>query len=588
MGQKHWPHNIQLQKLYEYRNLRQETELSEQAAADQVGVPRTTLRHWDTQCNATLIPESIVDALQTKDGLQFLHVIITAVQFLVTQMRKTGIRIVEKFLDMTEISLMVSSAYGTLQAQGVAMETHINDFGRAEIERLSENMPHKNITLGKDETLNGGLSYLVGMEPVSNYIITESSSDTRTATDWDATLRKQLSSYNVTVIQNVNDEGVAIKKYNAQHHPDANESPDLFHILNRINQSVAGAIGSKRRSHEKQLATITQKQDANKAKIAAVKASSAKEKHKKDKLSKLALEQKLLNKEREVAQTKLSTVNNWDLRIGVARKQISQAYHPYDLTTGSLHTVEEVSAELSIAFNSIKAVAQEMSLSDKAIRRIDSAAEMITLMLTTLRFFFNKTDNMIKNATLTNDAEELLRQTLMPITYLKIASGKAQRANEKHDIMAVALKCEKSLNDNTIWGKLSDTEKSALQTLAKECVEIFQRSSSCLEGRNGHLTLWHHGLGMVEPRKLSALTVVHNFFPTRDDNTTAAERFFEQAHNNLFRDLVEKMPLPLRSRKTQLSPQEGFLMAMMTRDTLSRSVIRFVFVLEKIIKSPSQ
>ena len=561
MGQKHWQHNIQLEKLCEYRNLRQETELSEQAAADQVGVPRTTLRYWDTHCKATLIPKSIVDALQTKDGLQFLHVIITAVQFLVTQMRKTGIRIVEKFLEMTEISLMVSSAYGTLQAQGVAMETHINDFGRAETKRLSENMPHKNITLGKDETLNGGLSYLVGMEPVSNYIITESSSDTRTATDWDVSLRKSLSSYNVTVIQNVNDEGVAIKKYNAQQHPDANESPDLFHILNRINQSVAGAIGSKRRSYEKQLEAATQKHDGNKAKIAVVNASSTKEKHKKDKVSKLALEQKLLSKKRKIAETQLSTVNDWDVRIGAARKQISQSYHPYDLTTGAVHTVEEVNVELSMAFNSIKTVAQEMSLSDKAIRRIDSAAEMITPMLTTLRFFFNTTDSMIENATLTTDAEQLLRQTLMPMAYLKIASGKAQRANEKHDIIAVALECEKSLDDNGTWNKLSDTEKAALQTLAKECVEIFQRSSSCLEGRNGHLTLWHHGLGMVEPRKLSALTVVHNFFPTRDDNTTAAERFFEQPHNNLFRDLVEKMPLPLRSRKTQLSPQESLAMA---------------------------
>jgi hypothetical protein len=54
------------------------------------------------------------------------------------------------------------------------------------------------------------------------------------------------------------------------------------------------------------------------------------------------------------------------------------------------------------------------------------------------------------------------------------------------------------------------------------CVQTFQRSSSCVEGRNGQLALRHHSFHRLSPRKLQALTTIHNFFLTRPDGSTAA------------------------------------------------------------------
>lgn len=47
-----------------------------------------------------------------------------------------------------------------------------------------------------------------------------------------------------------------------------------------------------------------------------------------------------------------------------------------------------------------------------------------------------------------------------------------------------------------------------------------------MEGRNGQLSLHHHGKHHLSERKLSALTAMHNYFIRRPDGTTAAERFF--------------------------------------------------------------
>ncbi len=90
----------------------------------------------------------------------------------------------------------------------------------------------------------------------------------------------------------------------------------------------------------------------------------------------------------------------------------------------------------------------------------------------------------------------------------------------------------------------SEEEKIALMLKGKECAEKFQRSTSCVEGRNGMLSLFHHRFHRMSARSSKALTVVHNFHITRSDGTTAAERFFGEKHINLFESLVSNVRIP--------------------------------------------
>ena len=94
-------------------------------------------------------------------------------------------------------------------------------------------------------------------------------------------------------------------------------------------------------------------------------------------------------------------------------------------------------------------------------------------------------------------------------------------------------------------------DRSSATWTEKQCAQLFQRSSSCVEGRNGHLSLFHHGHHRLMSRKLEALTVVHNFMKVRPDGTTAAERFFGHEPRDAFEWLVEHMPLPARPSKSR-------------------------------------
>jgi hypothetical protein len=92
---------------------------------------------------------------------------------------------------------------------------------------------------------------------------------------------------------------------------------------------------------------------------------------------------------------------------------------------------------------------------------------------------------------------------------------------------------------------LSPTAPSQLKDKAQTLAEVFQRSSSNVEGRNGYLSLRnHHMQGLDHPRKRACLTALHNFFLTRADGTTAAERFFGQKPRSMFAAISEAVDIP--------------------------------------------
>jgi hypothetical protein len=91
---------------------------------------------------------------------------------------------------------------------------------------------------------------------------------------------------------------------------------------------------------------------------------------------------------------------------------------------------------------------------------------------------------------------------------------------------------------------LSPEAQNQLCDEAKRLATVFQRSSSNVEGRNGYLSLRSHQLrGLDLPRKRECFTTVHNFFLTRPDGTTAAERFFGQKPRSMFAAILESVEL---------------------------------------------
>ena len=115
--------------------------------------------------------------------------------------------------------------------------------------------------------------------------------------------------------------------------------------------------------------------------------------------------------------------------------------------------------------------------------------------------------------------------------------------------MAAAL-LQEAWQEGSALASLGEQEQQRVAAVAQACAGLFQRSSSCVEGRNGRLSLQQHGHSRVSERRLRALTVIHNYLIQGADATTAAERFFGQKHKDLFSWLLQRLPdLPRPAQK---------------------------------------
>jgi hypothetical protein len=114
---------------------------------------------------------------------------------------------------------------------------------------------------------------------------------------------------------------------------------------------------------------------------------------------------------------------------------------------------------------------------------------------------------------------------------LKLVASKEGDVDRKTDLIEKAWEL---LSIDELDKVSSDCKMEKLEKTARDCSQIFQRSRSCVEGRNAQLALRHQGIHQLSNRHLEALAVVHNYYVRRRDGTTAAERFFEAKPNDLF------------------------------------------------------
>ena len=157
---------------------------------------------------------------------------------------------------------------------------------------------------------------------------------------------------------------------------------------------------------------------------------------------------------------------------------------------------------------------------------------------------------LIESLALSEATEAAILEGLIPARYLELVAEKAEGAARRKDLRYRAAKVLGSVDEQTLL--LGDVDEQVIE----QCAQLFQRSQSCVEGRNSHLDLFHHGHHRLGDRQLKAKTVVHNYLKRRPDGSTAAERFFGEKPHDLFEWLLERLeppPWPSKPRRRFLN-----------------------------------
>ncbi len=531
---------IVAEKLEEFNRLQEACSgTSERQLIEIVGIPRGTLRHWQARQENIDADPDVAAFFALPAGAAFLHRLVLAFHFVNSFLGAGGVRLACTYLELSGVAQFVASSYSPQRKVSVEIEKQICAFEKEEEARLATEMKPKQICVAQDETEHER-SCLVAIEPVSNYILLEKYAGDRQAETWSKEMSEAVAGKPIEIVQSTSDEGRGIISH-VKNGLGAHHAPDVFHVQQEISRATSGSLAGKIRQAEKEVEKAAQKvkkQEAAKTKYYAQKQGAGRPP---------SFDKRIENarQEKKQATENLITRQEQQERARKANKNISGVYHPYNLQTGEAQETETVDKALQAQFKELATIAAEAGVRERSQQRIEKAKRVVVGMVATIAFFWLTVTAKIEALGLAEETEKMVFEKLLPAYYLSIVAKKtkdmAQREQLKQkskEFIAVVR------NKDSPIQRLSVAEQQTVDTVAWECVHLFQPSSSCVEGRNGQLALRHHALHRLSDRKLNALKVVHNFHLRRRDGTTAAERFFGKAPKELFSYLLERVDLP--------------------------------------------
>ena len=485
-------------------------------------VPNSTMRSWQIQEEASEGPSpELTEFFSTPHGVKFLQRMVTAAVFVI-EYGPSGIRGSQEYLRLSGVDRFVASSNGALQAYSTRIEQHIVFFGMDEEKLRAAKMRTRKITAGLDEMFRGRRPCLVAIEVVSNFILLEKFTEDRKAETWKLEINARLDGLPIEVGQVVSDLCGALTSYTKD--IGAQHSPDLFHGQYELAKATAAPLASQERAFEKAVneADARVKKAIKKHGQSSVEAEKAIAEHK---LRIFGLEERKKRKE----------------RVQEAKKTLGVIYHPIDLQSGRIQTADSVMHQINAQLQTIKEAATQAGLSQGCMERIAKAGRAFDGMVAFLRMYLLTFLLYVDGLQLLEDQKQFFLNVVFPLAYLRmILKRQSKEGREKFKVLLDSL--EAKIRE----GPWSNELKDDWIRKAQERTELFQRSTSCVEGRNGMLSLLHHRCHRLSTSRLKALTVVHNYHIRRKDGSTAAERFFEQKHGNLFASIVENVRIPGR------------------------------------------
>ena len=511
--------------------------VSQRQAAKVLAMPRSTLQAWRLYQDRLDACPAVVAFFQSVPGLAFLHRLVIALHVVCVEIGACGIRLVCLLLKLTGLNRFVGASYGTQQQVNRHVEEAMVAYRQEESTRLAHEMPPKEMTMTLDETFTGGLC-LVGMDPESNDIVLEHTAPTRDQDTWDALMAPALAGLNCKVIQATSDEAPGLLAYVA-HHLGAHHSPDLFHVQQELSKAVAAPMATKQRAAAKAEETRKRVHEH------LLNANEEPQQPGPGRPPKGAASLAQVEQEVDAARQEHQRLTAQREPVTQSIRAIGHAYHFVDLERGIRRNGKLLAGDLQQHIDTIRTIAQHEGLSERCMERIEKAERVVPKMQATIEFVSGYVRQQVRQLDLAPPASYAMHAHLIPSFYLdRVASTRTVTQGEPLRELAARLRTP-LFEPGGALGELNPLEQNQLKVQAARLAEVFQRSSSNVEGRNGYLSLRNHQLrGLDHPRKRACLTAVHNFLLTRPDGTTAAERFFGQKPRSMFAAILESVEIP--------------------------------------------
>jgi Family of unknown function (DUF6399) len=520
---------------------------SQRQFARQTGIPRTTLQHWLQQTRHPDLEPELVAFFESPAGYRFLRRLLAAVHLVFHLAGPAGIRPISHFLELTQLHHFVAASFGVQQALAVRLQTHLVAYADAEKQRLAAAMPAKKITACLDENFHGQQACLVAVEPASNFLLLEAYQPHRDGDTWTAALEDALQGLPVEVIQVTSDQAKGLLAC-ARDGLEAQHTPDLFHGQRELSRATSLPLQRQTEAAQKELERARGHTQGQRQRQQDYQAGPRPPGRPPDFAGAVHMAEIV---ERQAA-TALQQCQDRQEQARAAVRGVADDYHPFDADSGRPVTAAAVEQRLGQRVQAVEDISAAARLGESSHEALAKARRWLVPLLASLNWFWEMVDALVSGLGLTAEARRAFREQLLAGLYWQREASRGRDAEQCQQRRALAGRLLRAAwSAQGALGRLAEAQRGEVARVAAEAVALFVRSSSCVEGRNGRLSLYHHGHGPLSAGRLRALTAVHNFVVERADGSTAAERFFGTKPRPVFEWLLERLgelPRPARRR----------------------------------------
>ena len=544
-----WSRSDTAQALYDLGDP-QQPHSSRRQFARQAGIPHATLDYWvrRQQHLDALDPDEaqLTAFLQSPPGERFLRRLVLAAHTCFHQAGTCGIRDLCRFLIQAGLDAFVASSYGAQQALAKTLRDQVLAYGQTEQQRLAAGMAAKSIVACLDENFHGDQACLVAIEPASNFLLLEAYQQHRDAQTWTAALKQSLHGLDVKIVAVTSDQAKGLIAC-AQDGLDAQHSPDLFHGQQELTRATALALHRQT--------------EAARVKLRHAEEHAAAEQRRQQEYEQQArrpgrapdwqIAHRMAGMFQRQAAERLAACQERQERARQAVRGLGDDYHPFDPHSGQPLEAAEVQGRLEQRLAVVEEVVAEAQLGERGREAVSRSRRWLVLLAATLTWYWVEVRRRIEALELSSSAERAVYQQLLPGLYWQASAERGRDAEQRQRLRQLSQRLlRRARSPRGPLGRLAAQDRQVVEKVVREAAGLFVRSSSCVEGRNGRLSLYHHGQGPLHKERLQALTVWHNYGSERLDGTTAAERFFGSKPQPLFEWLLERIPdLPRPVRK---------------------------------------
>ena len=539
-----WTRTQATQTLHDFHDC----HTSHRQFALQAGVPRATLQYWHQQRQQPDLEHELVTFLESPVGHRFLRRLVLALHLVFHLAGHAGLRTLGQFLSLSQLDGFVAPSYGAQQALASQLQDDLRTFAAEERSRLAATMTPGTITACLDENFHGAQICLVAIEPLSDFILVEAYQERRDGPTWTTTIQEGIAELPVEIIQITSAQAKGLLAC-ARDGFEAHHSPDLFHFQQALSHGLSLPLQRQTDAATKELAEKQRQTQEQRQKQQQHERGSRPVGRPPDLATALFWHERWQAR----AADNLAACQQRQEQSQQALRGLADDYHPFDPSTGQELTAAAVQTRLQGQLDKVAVVVAEARLGERSHEALVRVRRWLPLLVATIAWFWERARVLVEGLGLAESVEQTIYQQLLPGLYWQSAASRGRDPEQQQQRRQLAERLlAEAWSPASPLRQLSASEQAAVKRVAARVQGLFCRSSSCVEGRNGQLSLYHHGQGALSVKRLQALTAVHNYVVRRDDGSTAAERFFGSKPRDVFAWLLERLPeLPRPVKKAK-------------------------------------